>query len=120
VIQKFRTDNSILRRGSGRPPPPDADRECVRLAFYNSTILSVRQAPMSTVYKQARKVMKKFPYKITMIHDLKSEDYPKLYDLSIWYVCTVWKYTKVNMENMRFLTEIPVFSCSLERYIGNI
>jgi hypothetical protein len=47
----FRTDNSVLRRGSGQLPPPDADRERARPAFQNSPTLSVRRAPMPTVYK---------------------------------------------------------------------
>jgi hypothetical protein len=48
-----------------------------------SPTLSVRRAPMPSVYKQTGKIMKKFSYKITMIHDLKPKDYPKRYDLSI-------------------------------------
>jgi hypothetical protein len=39
--EMFRTDNSTC--DSSRLPPPDADRERVRLAFHNSPTLSVRQ-----------------------------------------------------------------------------
>jgi hypothetical protein len=72
---------------------------------------------MSTVYKQAKKVVNKFPYKITMIHDLKAEDYLKRYNLSIQYVCTVWKCGKVNRQNVRFLgTGRLDFPCNLEKH----
>jgi hypothetical protein len=40
-----------VRRGNGRPPPPDADRKRVSLAFQISPILSVKRASMPTVYK---------------------------------------------------------------------
>jgi hypothetical protein len=60
--------------------------------------------------------MKKFSYKIPMIHDLKSDDNPKHYDLSVRYVCAVWKCKKVNRQNMRFLgTERSNFFHSLDR-----
>jgi hypothetical protein len=39
------------RRGRCRLPPPDADRERARPAFQNNPTLSVRRAPMPTVYK---------------------------------------------------------------------
>jgi hypothetical protein len=40
--KKFHTDNSTC--DSGRLPPPDADRERVRLAFQISPTLSVKRA----------------------------------------------------------------------------
>jgi hypothetical protein len=42
---------TVLRRGRCRLPPPDADRERARPAFQNGQTLSVRRAPMPTVYK---------------------------------------------------------------------
>jgi hypothetical protein len=33
MLPKVTTDNSVLRRGSGRLSPPDADRERARPAF---------------------------------------------------------------------------------------
>jgi hypothetical protein len=45
---------------------------------------------MLRIYEQARKVIKKFSYKILMIHGLKSGNYPKRYDLSMRFECTVY------------------------------
>jgi hypothetical protein len=39
------------RPGSGRPPPPAADHERVRLAFHNSPTLSVRREPNAHFFR---------------------------------------------------------------------
>jgi hypothetical protein len=52
---------------SGRLPPYDAYRERVRRFIIAYTFCET-MAPMCTVYKQAIKVMKKFPNKITIFH----------------------------------------------------
>jgi hypothetical protein len=52
-----------------------------------------------------------------MLHDLKPEDYPKFYDLSIRYECIIWKCGKFNRQNMGLLgTEKLNFSRSFERH----
>jgi hypothetical protein len=105
--------------GSGRPPPPDANRQCVRFAFHNNSPTHfVRRAPMSTVYMQARiKVSKKFPYKFTMLHGLKPEDYPKGHSLSIRTSVSYGSVGMVYRQNMRCLSiERPDFSRRLDRH----
>jgi hypothetical protein len=53
-----------------------------------------------------------------MIHNLKPEDYPKRYDLSIYGKCVPYgSVGKLTGKTLRFLgTERPDFSCSLDRH----
>jgi hypothetical protein len=62
-----------LRCDRGRLPPPDVDCEHVR-RFIIVLSLCETIAPMSTVYKQAGKVMKKFANKITIFHQSVHHD----------------------------------------------
>jgi hypothetical protein len=51
MIPKVSYGQLGTKTGSCRLSPPDADRERARPAFQNCPTLSVRRAPMPTVYK---------------------------------------------------------------------
>jgi hypothetical protein len=139
--RKFGDTGSVKnKRRSGRPAVTDANQVRVREAFENSPTLSVRRAslqldmPRSTVHKVTRKQIKNFPYKITLLHDLRPEDLPKRFEMSCELLrllqenpfflksigfsdeCIVWLCGKVNRQNVRFWgTERPDSTCTFER-----
>jgi hypothetical protein len=118
----------------------NADQVRVKKAFETSPTLSIRRAglqldmPHLTVYKINCKNIKNFPYKVTLIHDLKPEDLPKRFQMcsellkllnenpsflnSIGFsdVCIVWLCGKVNVQNVCFWgIERPDSTRTIER-----